>query len=315
MKRDEQRGVAVVLALAVITLLCSLVVDFSYTMMVDLTLASNVRDQQQAYLNARSGVELVRHLLVDDDPDYDGLDEAWALMGEHPGRLADDDQGSFAVAVEDEAGKININKLVSGGRVDPVIRSQILRLCEVLAVDPKVIDAIIDWLDPDDEPQPFGAEQEYYLSLPSPYPCKNAPLDTLEELLLIKGINEEILYGNAEKRGLIHYLTLYTEGKVNINTAPIEVIQSLSDDIDVNLARAIIELREKKGLHELDYDDIKQLPGMSIGIFEEIRDQCDVKSSFFSLRAQGEVRGIKRVIYTVFKRDDEGVKPIFWRVD
>jgi general secretion pathway protein K len=314
-----EKGVALVLALAVIALLVSLVVDFSYTMMVDLTLAANLRDGQKAFYEARSGVELARHQLQKDDSAYDALDEDWALLPEHPGFLSDDDEGRFKVTIEDEAGKIAINKLVAGDKdkkVDLVIRAQLERLFEVLELDPQLIDPIIDWLDPDNNPQPFGAEDEYYQSLPSPYPCKNGPLAALEELLLVKGMTKEIFYGQEEKKGLIHYLTLYSDGKVNINTATVEILQSLSDKIDKVLAQAIIDYRQEKPFKEIKYDDIKSLPGMTLEIFNDIKDQCDVKSSTFSLRAEGQMRDIKKVIYTVLKREEKkGIKPIFWRVE
>jgi len=311
--------VALVLALAVIALLVSLVVDFSYTMMVDLTLAANLRDGQKAFYVARSGVELAKHLLQEDDPAFDALDEDWALLPEHPGFLAADDEGRFKVTIEDEAAKIPLNKLITGDKdkkVDLVVRAQLERLFELLELEPELIDPIIDWLDPDNNPQPFGAEDAYYQSLPSPYPCKNGPLDAIEELLLVKGMTKEILYGTDEKQGLIHFLTLYSDGKVNINTASVEVLASLSDKIDNVTAQAIIDYRQKNPFQEIKYDDIKSLPGMTLEIFNDIKDQCDVKSSSFSLRAEGQVREIKKVIYTVLKREEnKGIKPVFWRVE
>jgi len=314
-----ERGVALVLALAVIALLVSLVVDFSYTMMVDLTLAANLRDGQKAFYAARSGVELARHLLQEDDPAFDALDEDWALLPEHPGFLAADDEGKFKVTIEDEAAKIPLNMLITGDKekkVDLVVRAQLERLFELLELDPELIDPVIDWLDPDNNPQPFGAEDAYYQSLPSLYPCKNGPLDALEELLLVKGMTKEILYGTEEKKGLIHFLTLYSDGKVNINTASVEVLASLSDKIDNVTTQAIIDYRQKNPFQEIKYDDIKSLPGMNLEIFNDIKDQCDVKSSTFSLRAEGQVRDIKKVIYTVLKREEKkGIKPIFWRVE
>jgi general secretion pathway protein K len=314
-----ERGVALVLALAVIALLVSLVVDFSYTMMVDLSLAANLRDGQKAFYVARSGVELAKHLLQEDDPAFDSLEEDWALLPEHPGFLAADDEGRFKVTIEDEAAKIPLNKLITGDKekkVDLMVRAQLERLFDLLELDPELIDPIIDWLDPDNNPQPFGAEDAYYQSLPSPYRCKNGPLDALEELLLVKGMTKEILYGTEGKQGLINFLTLYSDGKVNINTASAEVLQSLSDKIDSATAQAIIDYRQKNPFQEIKYDDIKSLPGMTLEIFNDIRDQCDVKSSFFSLRAEGQVREIKKVIYTVLKREEKkGIKPVFWRVE
>jgi general secretion pathway protein K len=314
-----ERGVALVLALAVIALLVSLVVDFSYTMMVDLTLAANLRDGQKAFYVARSGVELAKHLLQQDDPAFDSLDEDWALLAEHPGFLSAEDEGRFKVTIEDEATKIPINKLITGDKekkVDLVVRAQLERLFELLELDPELIDPIIDWLDPDNNPQPFGAEDAYYRGLPSPYPCKNGPLDALEELLMVKGMTKEILYGTEESKGLIQYLTLYSDGKININTVSVEVLQSLSDTIDNVTAQAIVDYRQKNPFQEIKYDDIKSLPGMTLEIFNDLQDQCDVKSSAFSLRAEGQVRDIKKVIYTVLKRDEKkGVETIFWRVE
>jgi general secretion pathway protein K len=316
MKLTDQRGVALVLALAVIALLCALMVDFSYTMMVDMTLAANMRDEYKALYAACSGIELARYRLQRDDPAYDSLDEEWAELATHPGFLSDDDEGKFKVAIEDEAGKIAINKLVVKANVDPVIRGQLQRLFEVLELEPQLLDPIIDWLDPDNNAQPFGAEDAYYQGLLSPYPCKNAPLAALEELLLVKGMTREILYGTAEKKGLIHYLTLYSDGQVNINTASVEVLQSLSDKIDRVTAQAIIDYRQDRPVKEIKYDDIKSLPGMTLDIFNDIRDQCDVKSSYFSLRVEGKVREIRKVVSAVLKRSSaKEVKPVFWRVE
>jgi general secretion pathway protein K len=312
MSLKDERGVALVLALAVIALLVSLAVDFSYTMMVDLTLAANLRDEQKALYAARTGIELARHLLQRDDPTYDALDEDWARLAEHPGFISEDDEGRFKVTIEDEASKIALNAIVDKG----ASYQQLRRLLEQLELDPQLIDPILDWLDADHNPEPFGAEEPYYATLTPPYPCKNGPLAAIEELISVKGMTTEILYGTAEKKGLISYLSVYSDGKVNINTASAEVLQSLSDKIDKNLAQAIIDYHQKEPFKDkIKYDDIKSLPGMTLEIFNEINDQCDIKSATFSLRVEGQVRGIKKVVSTVLKREDKKVKPVFWRVE
>ena len=324
-----ERGVALVLALAVIALLVSLVVDFSYTMMVDLTLAANLRDGQKAFYAARSGEELARHVLQKDNLEYDALDEDWALLPDHPGFFAADDEGKFKVTIEDEAGKFPINKLVSGEKgkkqVDGERLEQLKKLFDVLELDPELVYPIIDWLDSDSESQPLGAEDAYYQGLPSPYACKNGPLDSLDELLLVKGMTKEILYGTEEKKGLIHFLTLYSDAdetklNININTASADVIQSLSPDVTQNYAQAIVDyLKEKPltGKEQTEWDNvIRPLVGGSADISSYLHGQCVIQSSYFSLRVEGQVRDIKKVIYTVLKREEkEGVKPIFWRIE
>jgi general secretion pathway protein K len=313
--RDE-KGVALILVLVVIALLVSLVVDFTYTMQVDVTLAANQRDEVKAFYVARSGMELARLMLKEDDPAYDARDEDWALFDEHPGFIDEDDEGRFNGTIEDEASKFPINDLIDEkGVIDEGSRRQLERLFEVLDLDPDLVDPICDWLDRDSNAGPTGAEDAYYAELSPPYPCKDGPLSSLEELLLVKGMTEEILYGDAEKKGLLQYLTIHSDDKININTASAEVLQSLSDYIDENLAQAIIDYRQEEPFKVIKYDDIKHLPGMTLDIFNEIHDHCDVKSSTFSIRIEGEVRGIKKGIYTVVKRKGKAVEPVFWRME
>jgi general secretion pathway protein K len=69
-----------------------------------------------------------------------------------------------------------------------------------------------------------GAEDEYYLSLEPPYHCKNAPMDSIEEILLVKGMKSEYFFTTENYDGLKNYVTVGTSGKININTAS-EMVQ------------------------------------------------------------------------------------------
>jgi len=313
MSIKDERGVALVLALAVIALLVSLVVDFSYTMMIDLTLAANLRDEHKAFYVARSGIEMARHILQEDDNEYASLDEDWAQFGDHPGYISEDDEGRFKGTIVDEASKIAINTLiVEGGAVDTARLNQLERLFELLALDLALIDAIVDWLDSDHTAGPSGAEDSYYEDLSPPYPCKDGPLATIDELLLVKGMTEEILYGSDEKKGLIHYLTIYSEGKINVNTASSLVLQCLAEGINETLAQTIIDSRSEEPF--TDTAAFIRVPGMEA--IEGIDgDDITVESSNFSIHVEGQVRGIKKGIFAVLKRNGEAVTPVFWRVE
>lgn len=89
----------------------------------------------------------------------------------------------FDFGLTDEAGKINLNS---------ASEEMLLRLPGMTA---ELAASIIDWRDEDSEISPGGAEDEYYLLLSLPYNCKNSPLETVDEILLIKGASEDILYG------------------------------------------------------------------------------------------------------------------------
>jgi hypothetical protein len=64
----------------------------------------------------------------------------------------------------------------------------------------------MDWIDPDDEPREMGAEMEYYGMLQPPYMPKNAPLDTVEELLLVRGVFPQMLFGyDTNRNGVLDF--------------------------------------------------------------------------------------------------------------
>ena len=64
-----------------------------------------------------------------------------------------------------------------------------------------VADAILDWLDEDEEPRPLGAEfDDFYLHLPNPYKPANGPIESIEQLLLVRGVTPQLLFGYDENR-------------------------------------------------------------------------------------------------------------------
>jgi len=101
-----------------------------------------------------------------------------------------------------------------------------------------VVSNVIDWWDFDDQRTQFdpvlaavtatgGEDSAYYSSLPSPYPIKNAPLDTLEELRLVRGITDDIWATFIEpdpENPLARQVTIYGGGNVNPNEAEPVVI-------------------------------------------------------------------------------------------
>jgi general secretion pathway protein K len=111
-----------------------------------------------------------------------------------------------------------------------------------------IVDSILDWIDTDDLYREHGAENDYYKNLPNPYKAKNGPLDTLEELLLIKGMSPDILFGTKERKGLINFVTINSPGRrLNINAAPKEVLMGLvgiMPGMTEDAVNRIIEQRE-----------------------------------------------------------------------
>jgi hypothetical protein len=100
----------------------------------------------------------------------------------------------------------------------------------------EIADAILDWRDKNTSAERRGAENEYYQDLKIAYVSKDGPLEKLEELLLVRDVTPELL------KKWTPLLTIYGEGRVNINTASGEVLQMIG--LDEALVEKIIEFRQ-----------------------------------------------------------------------
>ena len=104
----------------------------------------------------------------------------------------DRDPKAVRHGLSDEAGKISLNV---------ASKDTLLKLPGMTA---ELVDALLDWRDADAESRTNGAEQEYYDTLPTPYVAKNGPVATVEELLLIKGFDARVVFGeDANLNGLL----------------------------------------------------------------------------------------------------------------
>lgn len=158
------------------------------------------------------------------------------------------ENGSITYTIRDENGKISINS-ASKNTLD--------KLLQYSGVEDKIerstiSDSILDWIDTDKNHRLNGAEDDYYRTQNPPYYAKNGPIETIDELLKIRGITEEILYGPKEnndenkKTGIADHLTVYKISTVNPNTASKEVLNILFQSEQAN---KILENRNTKGFH------------------------------------------------------------------
>ncbi len=282
----KRRGVAIILALVFIALLSVIVVEFLYESEVEASLASVYEGELEAYLAAKSAVAKGIAFLAEDilnsvssgapmvDSDFDLLQFNMGASMEMMNNAI------MHGTISDEYGKINLNALLmpqSGG--EPQERTPLVNALKEFftlrdtgegAKPDEIVDAILDWLDYNDgdSQRPGGAENDYYMSLENPYPCKNGPMDSIEELLLIKGITPKIYFGDPEKNQLplSEYLTVHGDwlGRVNINSAQPEVIAAMIAGYTNNPADIGIGQRIYDDAHTQPFTDLAQLDAYGI---------------------------------------------------
>jgi type II secretory pathway component PulK len=215
----KRKAVILLAVLVVVVLLTLAAYQYSELVMAEYRAADSYARSSQARAFAASGVHYVAAIvgnstnftnLVNGNPSdnstlFQGIIVAPSDQPRFQGRfsivspLGPDDAATtttpFHFGLTDEGGKININALMK-------ISAQ--RAHDVLMGLPNMTDeiaySILDWIDPDDDPGPGGAENDYYSGLSPPYRCKNGPLDTPEEMLLIRGVTPPLFLGNDLNR-------------------------------------------------------------------------------------------------------------------
>jgi general secretion pathway protein K len=319
--QSSEQGFVLIVVLLIVLVLTVIILEFSFSTRVNLHMADNCYRSQQALDCADAGVNVAIATLTTHEDIISDEAVAELLTGKTGVQLP---AGYCTVRVEEENGRINVNQLRSGEGESARPRiDQMLRLIDVLngkygleaPISYSIVPAIIDWIDSDDDITylPFierenkGAEEDYYEELPSPYLCKNAPLDTLDELLLVKGMTPQIFLGfpGDESAGLEpvpgmrEFLTVYGDGRIDINHAPADVLESLSENITTEMASAIVEQRTL-----VPFESTQQLlgiPGITPDVFARIRGLVTVNPPlrYFRVTATGVAGDFKRSVRVV----------------
>ena len=272
----SRRGFAVIIALVAVAVLAMLAGALAVFMKVENQLAQNGNDDEKLLWLGRAGVERACWILAQEPGGPSSLKQIWAGgPGDGPetnsplsGVTLDNypvGDGTVSLHIIELESKININ------RADTPLLTQVLT---TMGVDASLIsvvsDSIQDWIDTDDATRPAGAESDYYQGLTPPYYAKDAPMDDIEELQLVKGVtplmfkggtaadpnspfqHHKLGFGNAPGQaedypfGLRDVFTPFSNGKVNVNTAD-ENVLSCIPGIDTTSIQNIMTLRDSEG--------------------------------------------------------------------
>jgi len=325
MKRfiENNRGMALILTILIISIIVSLTLQFNKSMWSNLYAASNLRDGVKLGCIARSGFNGALAALYEDSlsGDTDTLREIWAVTGFFTDSYSSVfDEGRFHVNISDLSGRIQINQLIDkDGKCNDEQKAIVARFISLPEFEldiedvENIMDAIKDWIDHDSEITRFGAEDSYYQSLERPYQCKNGPFEFLEELLLVRGITRELFYGTEEKPGISSYISIYGDGKININTSTGMVIRSLSDEIDEERVENIIAYREDEDNGLSDKGWYKKVPGMGgVSIPESV---ITTSSNYFNIVSEGFKEKMKKRISSAVKREKKKIRILSWKIE
>ena len=354
--RHNPDGIALIMVMCAIVVLSILAAAFAYSIKVETRLAQNADSEEQLLWLGTTGVQracwiLSQQLTIPNEP-YDSLNQKWAGGS---GSLAESNSvlssvsldnypvgdGTVSIKIIDLERKVNINT------ANTTTIQQALTLMGVDANDISVVsDSILDWIDADDLPRVAGAESDYYQGLAVPYYAKDAPIDDLSELLLVKGILDqpEIYWGGAATNhdpavfqhklglgtapgqipdypfGLVEIFTPFSSGKININTADANVLQMIPG-VDAAMADTIIKQRAgPDGVDgtedDIPFQNVNQLAAVTGLNPQQFGTLCAVRSLTFEVHVTAQIGDYKREYVAILARNsgtDIQVLNFYWK--
>ena len=305
--RKNENGSVLIVTIWIVLVLAGLVLVFSRSMRVEAIASANQLSSLKADEIAIGAVSFIRTRLNEDDitlrlegeTPYEAIQVGdgyfWLLRPNYT------DDRSYYYGIRDEAAKINLNNATY---------EMLLKLPNMTS---ELAASVIDWRDADSDLTQGGAEDEYYLLLDEPYYCKNSPLESVEEVLLLKGASKELLYGEDMNRngfldpnendadtgepsdnyngkldrGFYEYVTVYSiesnvdnsgERRININNSSGMELSDLLRDVikdEFKLAEIMTSLRFSNYESVLDFY-IKS--GLTEEQFKQIEDKLTTSS-------------------------------------
>jgi general secretion pathway protein K len=308
-----QEGFALIIILWIAVFISVMALDFASNMRLEARISRNYLDGGRAYFLALSGFDLaVAEFQRRDDYVKESKTESlsdlqkekkelWAFDGTDNVVEVDGDRITLQLFAED--GKIDLNKTHA-----TVVRN-FLELAGLESEDRNVLaDSIEDWRDEDNLHRMNGAEDDYYEKLEPPYEARNGDFESVEELLLVRGMTEELMYRDLAREGdmpklesdsesksrkksssvrFADCLTVYnTTGKINLNSAPKEVLLSIPF-MTPGLVSRILELRDTRGAEFLDADDYRRALGDDV--FNAVQEYASLgeMGKRFTIRSRG----------------------------
>lgn len=297
MPRRGERGVALLIVIALTAAVAILVAALQFQGALQVRRTANLvrADQARAYhLGAEDWAGALLRREGRDDP-RDDLTEAWNQQG-----LVLPIQGGRLVGtLRDLQGRFNVNDLVGNdGRADEVALARFRRLLAALEIEEpeRIAGALVDWLDADQDPRfPFGAEDQTYLRLVPAYRSADRPLLWVGELRAVDGISAE-----AYARLAPNLAALPSRGPLNVNTAPLAVLQSLADDaVGDPLAQVLARQRAAP------FDDVADF-AREFGHTVPDGVALGTRSEYFALETAVEFDGLTTTMYSLLARTPGG---------
>ena len=294
-----QRGVALLTAMLIVTLVAIIGAGMLSQMNLALHRSGNIWQSEQAWWYAVGIENWLGKLLRQDaeHSDIDSLDEAWA----QPVDYLPLDGGALQGRLIDLQGRFNLNNLGTGNA--EAAQKQFERLIELVADTDQITARTIaastrDWIDADINPTlPDGAEDDYYLGLTPAYRTGNTPMASASELRLVKGVTPAIYSALAP-----YICALPETTAINVNTAAAPILATIAPALPPDSGEALVKARADEPWKSVDaFLQEPALAGRDID-----GNALAVTTHYFLATGQISVDRAQVQFFSVLERGDNG---------
>ena len=346
------------MVLSSLAMLSIMMVEFTFNTQINLQISNNFKNSLKAQELAKSGIhfsmlELTIYKNIRENPalkqipgfNEGMLDMIWQFGFLYPpplskkGTFGQERQakelvetslidGKIRVEIQDEGTKINLNDLVN-----PQLRPGIVAQLDTIFERKKTTDEdfnqkykdlrteelsnqILDWIDKDNIKTGGGDEDNYYSRQTPPYKSKNAPLDVVSELALIEGFNQKEIFDL-----LLPYVTVYSIGGINVNTADAAMLMTISPEITEEDAKKIVQHRNTAGYFKdtKAFEDFCKNTLLKSSEFNKNpKISLNTRSTIYSLKSRAEVKGVVQTITAVVDISKAGAgapEILYWNIN
>jgi general secretion pathway protein K len=174
-----------------------------------------------------------------------------------------------------------------------------------------VTDSLADWLDEDDNPNTYGAEDVDYESLANPYLAANAAMSSKTELRLVNGVSEGVK--NQWLAKLLPMVCVIPEQSLSLNVNTLradnaQILAALLGD-DISSAQTIISNRPEEGFTNIE--DFKNLPAVTaLDLSPEQLQWFAITTKYFQLKTTARYNDAQFTLTTLFSLEDSAVTVI-----
>ena len=282
---NNEKGIALIMVLWVMVLLIAMGTEFALSMKTEVNTTRNFKEDAETYYLAKAGMNLAKAEILSDAQFHSWTEEKGFIFGSVPSEDNENDnqtpssvepqaqseeelekpepsqrtelplgKGFIHYSIRDENGKININSATRNVLVKALATNGLPQGSE----RDTIADSILDWIDKNDQHRVNGAESDYYRGLSPAYSAKNGLLDSLEELLKVRGVTPELFYGSEEYQsqepsseenapGLARIFTVQGVSHFNPNTAERAALEIMYPTI---LVDEILTKKEERGWYD-----------------------------------------------------------------